>query len=347
MKKIILLFAVAFSGTLAFAQVKLTMKDFPKAWEKYINGRDTSFSTKISITPNDTNATWDFSTLSADQHDTLKYAKAQDQPNSSHYPDANVYSISSLSKTETYTQIDSTGSWIYLANPFDTTGLAPAIKIHTINLPLQYGGKVSDSFQVIQTLPIDTIPLLDSVRITVKATSYSEVDGWGLLKLLGKNYPDVLRLKVWNDQKISIEIHSPFTKKWSAAPFAIPSRKTGASYLFWAPNEGDKLMELATDSNGDVTRATYREGAVLSVSNISAIQELLVYPNPAHHNIQFTCTETSSINIYNSEGRLVKSQVKLVPGLNTLSLENMEQGIYYYSGTTQKGQAVGGKFIKE
>jgi len=348
MKKILFLTTTILCAVSAFSQVTLNLSDLPKAWEKYMYARDTSFSSSVSAGAGGTNQVWDYSTLfSANEYDTIKYSRAKDNAKYSQYPNATLVSYSTLGKSESFMKIDATGSWSYFANPLDTTGTSPIIQLHTMNLPMTYGGKVDDSFKLVQTIAVDTIPFLDSIRISVSNISHTFIDGWGQLKLPNKTYSNCLRMKVWNDQVVKIEIHSPFTKKWSAAPFAPPSNGANPQYLFWSPGEGDKVLQMNADSNNNIQRAEYREGAVLGLNAVANISSNNVYPNPGTNIIYVNCEENQQLNIYNAEGKQVLYNTKLLKGINTINISNLENGIYFYSGTATNGTVINGKFLKQ
>ncbi len=348
MKKILFFTTSILCAMSAFSQVTIKLSDFPKAWEKYIFARDTSFSSAVSAGAGGTNQVWDFTTLfTADLHDTVKYSRAVDHPKHAQYPEATLYSTSSLRMNDDFLKADSTGVWSYFANPLDSSGKAPVIKVHSLNLPMTYGAKVDDSFKIIQTIPVDTIPFLDSIRITVNYISHTFIDAWGQLKLPNKTYPNILRMKIWNDQKVKVEIHSPFTKKWSVAPFAPPSSPPTSQYLFWAPGEGDKVLDMRADSNNNIQSAEYREGAVLGLHTIASTLNGNIYPNPATNMIYINCEENQTLNIYNAEGKQVLYNTKLYKGINTINIAAFESGIYFYKGITYNGITVEGRFLKQ
>ncbi|MDZ4756885.1 MAG: T9SS type A sorting domain-containing protein [Bacteroidota bacterium] len=347
MKRILLFTTTLLCAVSAFSQVKLNQNDFPKAWEKYILARDTSFSSGVSIGAGGTNQVWDYSAVfGADLYDTLKYSRASDHPKYAQFPEANLVSVSSRNKSESFIKIDSTGVWSYFGNPLDPSANALVLKVHTLNMPMTYGGKVIDSFKFVQSIPVDTIPFLDSVRISVNVISYTDVDAWGQLKLPNKTYTNCLRLKTWNDQKIKIEIHNTFTKSWTNAPFAPPSPNTNPSYLFFAQGEGDKVLELSADSNNNISRADYRSSSVLGINNVISATNTNIYPNPANNIIYINCDANQQINIYNAEGKQVLSNTKLYKGINTLNIADLENGIYFYRGITNTGGAIEGRFVK-
>ena len=69
---------------------------------------------------------------------------------------------------------------------------------------------------------------------------------------------------------------------------------------------------------------------------------IMLYPNPAKYNLTVQTSETINlINIYNSTGQLVQTEIK-----NTFSVQNLPAGIYFLQAQTENGISIM-KFIKE
>ncbi|WP_299208332.1 FG-GAP-like repeat-containing protein [uncultured Dokdonia sp.] len=97
------------------------------------------------------------------------------------------------------------------------------------------------------------------------------------------------------------------------------------------------------DSN---TSLTIVEGeGLLSVDNVTRIEEFTLFPNPASAQINFTLhpeAQTSTIFVYDVLGRQVLSQNTKVTGTQSIDISNLKSGVYFVSvGTTVQ------KFIKK
>jgi hypothetical protein len=345
MKKV-LLFMLGLSLVVgASAQVTLNVSDFPKVWEKYIFGRDTSFSSGIKPGSAGTNQVWDFSTVfSADYTDTVSYSRASDHPNGGMYAGANLVANSN-EDGEQFMQMDSVGVWRFIEIPLDTANITVS-KVHVAKMPLTYLDVVSDSFSFNQTDAVDTIPFLDSFRVVIKVKTTTTVDGWGQLKLPTKNYSDVLRMQVKSEFITKIEIHNKITKSWTAAPFNPPAQAPEYNYTFFGKGEGDKLLEVSVDTNGNMDDATFRTGQSLGMAAYNKV-ELNIYPNPANDVLNIISNEQANINIYAADGKLVSNGLSIKGGSNTLNVADYKSGIYFFSGVTQKGSAIEGRFVKQ
>jgi len=81
----------------------------------------------------------------------------------------------------------------------------------------------------------------------------------------------------------------------------------------------------------------------LSVSDFDDIQ-LVIYPNPATHTINFKTKEgQNQVSIFNSLGQIVK-QVTVLAG--SMDVSDLQNGIYFLQLETLEGRAIQ-KFIKE
>lgn len=63
---------------------------------------------------------------------------------------------------------------------------------------------------------------------------------------------------------------------------------------------------------------------------------LNIYPNPTSSRINFQCNEKGSIDIYNSNGRIIL-RGRVIQGVNTLSLPENCRGLFLLQLTTEKG----------
>ena len=69
----------------------------------------------------------------------------------------------------------------------------------------------------------------------------------------------------------------------------------------------------------------------MSTDEIETALEYSVYPNPAADVLNISVSENNtSISIYDIVGKNI-SEMKLVNGNNTLNIENLNAGVYFYS----------------
>lgn len=346
MKKYYLTLLTSLLIYLTNAQITLKRSDFPKLWDKYAYAYDTNFMSKTPAGIGGANQKWDFTNiLTSAFTDTVFYTNAADHPDKTTYPEANLVSSSTFDG-ETFLKIDSSGTWVYNSFPLDTSGKTSIIKMKIAQFPLNYLDSFTDSFQFQQSMKIDTIPFVDSVRFSITTLFTNTVDAWGELKIPGKT-ANCLRLKTVIEPKTKIEIHIKLTNTWTKAP--IPGLDFGpekqTSYRFLGQGEGDYLMQAEVDSNNDIVTASYR---IYSNTNIQTPQlnSILIFPNPAEKHISIISKEKYTMNIFNIEGKIVKSEINLFEGINNIDISNLESGLYFYKGMNINGNIIEGKFNK-
>ncbi len=118
--------------------------------------------------------------------------------------------------------------------------------------------------------------------------------------------------------------------------------------------DGGCIVVGSTNSNdGDVT-AGYGNGDfwVVKLSDVSGIKEsnsspsiLSIYPNPTYREITIQTPQTSTIEIFNLEGQILKT-LPNAPPTTTIDVSGLPAGIWFIKATTEKGTEVR-KFIRE
>ena len=101
------------------------------------------------------------------------------------------------------------------------------------------------------------------------------------------------------------------------------------------------IFFLKLDRNGNIT-------GLVGINEIIKQSEILVYPNPAKEIINFEMGmyEGYKLNIINSMGQTVKEQ-NVTSGKNTVYIQTLTKGIYFYNLINNKGKVISGKFMKE
>ena len=77
--------------------------------------------------------------------------------------------------------------------------------------------------------------------------------------------------------------------------------------------------------------------------------EILVYPNPSSNIIHFSINaenQASNLELYSFEGKKVANH-QLQGGTNTINIEHLPNGIYFYKVSLDKAQIGTGKFVKQ
>ncbi len=98
---------------------------------------------------------------------------------------------------------------------------------------------------------------------------------------------------------------------------------------------------LKVDRNGNVVGS-------LGINEKIKQSDILVYPNPVRENITFNTGMYSNyqLSIFNALGQTVLQQ-HCNSSQNTFSIQDFQQGMYYYRLLTDHGKVISGKFVKE
>ena len=102
---------------------------------------------------------------------------------------------------------------------------------------------------------------------------------------------------------------------------------------------GPVVRALALDANDAIwvatsTGVTKISEPVLSVSNVSANSEMIVYPNPATSIINIDTDSHELISIFNSFGQTVLS-IETTQGFNNIDISMLANGLYFIKGTSK------------
>ena len=113
---------------------------------------------------------------------------------------------------------------------------------------------------------------------------------------------------------------------------------------------GSDFMLVNTDNIDDVFHGIEvditRKGTISSIDNDSENSETLIFPNPTAAIISWNKNiVTDEIVIYNSKGQVVSNINK--PENNSLSLMNLEKGMFYIVFLQEKKRVLTKKVIKE
>lgn len=118
----------------------------------------------------------------------------------------------------------------------------------------------------------------------------------------------------------------------------LMAKGSNSQYSYSLPqNEGLAFYRIQmVDDNGNNSNSNIIRLSINGNSKIS----LSVYPNPAEDYIYVNANAAGDINIYNTRGRLIKTE-KIYPGLNKIKLRSLNPGIYFI-----RSKEASVKFIK-
>jgi len=369
MRKSLLLWAFLALPSLAlFAQPTLTNSIFPAAGDVF--ERSTSLSSfdslALAITPASNQAqTWNFTSLRTENfsRDSVEAANRPD------FPTADIQQPF-FGQAQVFIDISSTKmEYVAGALGFGTIAFSGLFNdpLEIQRAPLNYGDSYTDSYQLLISEHIDSVPNLrqlidslglpidpDSIRINLEGDYESEVDAFGTCELPDSSYT-VLRQHTVNYSDVQIEAYfvTPFGAGWQdisitiAGQLPIPLTDTTEQFSFIAEDEGMPVARLTTNKDNQAVEAAEFKGqrqigtAVQSLS----VQEFRLYPQPAQNAVYLELELLQApYQLYNLQGQLLQTG-QWQQG-TSLSLSNLPAGPYLLRLQDEKGQLYQQMLIK-
>jgi len=164
-------------------------------------------------------------------------------------------------------------------------------------------------------------------RVTYQRIRRHHTEGWSDEVCDDVMCFDIGNINIWNRPLnplliISANDSSVFT------PFTYPNGNNGCSIYTY-------IIKYGNDEQfADSVQVTYTVDGVdcfLSDNEIETSLEYSVYPNPANSVLNISIFENNtSISLFDLVGKTV-TEMELVNGNNTLNIENLNAGVYFYS----------------
>ncbi len=305
------------------------------------------------------NQTWDFTDLSADMTDSIRFGVAGWYPGHENFPLANIAMVYYSDENE-ISFLDITPAAVTMYGNYsmtDTGNFSTKMNMRLITFPSTYNTSFSDvnifdAFSFPLGFDPDSagpIPFIDSVQIRIQYNTKSTIDGWGTMKTpLG----DFAALK-----QTTQNISSPLIKMFSngigfdvpvsmLALFEgqIPEGDTSYTVNFWT-NDATVGFPLVTY---DYTNADNSASSVdwltakPQSSSIRSVQTspIHVYPNPAADYIDvISPADNGSLTIMDMSGKILIEQA--VERHSRVQIGHLSRGMYML----QLSDAVNGKLI--
>jgi hypothetical protein len=336
MKKIYALL-VALLPLVSTAQT-LTQADLPGIGTAWQLGTDSTYTQPIPA--GGTNQTWDYSTLQNLEFDTLGFISPVGTPYAVTFTSSNLAGYDQASGNYTYFSSNNTG--LYL----DGVGTPASNFIYNPSqlyfpVPFTYGNTRS-TFSKIQ---IDTVYLGNTGRVVIRTNSTFEADGSGTLIIPSGTHNSVLRIKETDLRYDSIYA----LVLGNYVPISGTATQTTAYNFVQPGNPIALLMTLNADSLGqNATSSSYYTGlSILNVPTNPAKKNHTAYPNPSSEGINFNLSSLGSVEymeIFDANGRLVKSFSAKEMENGTISTETFKNGNYLFS-IKAGNKTISGTFI--
>jgi hypothetical protein len=107
-----------------------------------------------------------------------------------------------------------------------------------------------------------------------------------------------------------------------------------------------------TDACGNITTATHTVNVTTAtgIESVGLNNSVSIYPNPIHDNVTVTVdgkTENYYFNIYNIQGKLVRSVQGTTGTSLKVNTQDFSHGMYFYKIELNSGASKSGKLIVE
>jgi hypothetical protein len=132
----------------------------------------------------------------------------------------------------------------------------------------------------------------------------------------------------------SLYLYTPSTNSWFTIPHALPSARKGASVAISEGIYTGINFGLGIDS----TNTRYNDWWFL-LYDVTAIEEIyseniLIYPNPASHEIR--TNSNGMLSIYDVNGKVILRAIASSEG--SVNISSLAKGVYYIKLQTDIGQ---------
>ncbi len=308
--------------------------------------------------PAGANQSWDFSAL-ADQPITIQqYGEPGNFEWSEFYPDADL--TEQFGGISTFYQLDNNGlrdlgfgGELPVLQTTFALAITPSPALRYLEFPLTYQDTYTDTAFFLRGFTVAELGLpipifADSVRQTRRTIRTVEVDGHGSLTLPTSSHSDVLRLRITEFYRDSIEVkwNGTWVEEIPGLPDVFENElfDTLNIYHFWEKGTGSELLSAYLDnSNTPDYRGVRYYSENYTVSNRDealSSSDLQLYPNPTDARVQLIHDAgIAQVRVLNLTGQVLESHALSQPARHiTLSLVDYPNGLYLIETQTPDGQ---------
>jgi hypothetical protein len=303
---------------------------------------------EIAIQIGGANKTWDFSSLTKEEEDTIFFFNRDWVPALKNLPISANTVVTFANEPGSYILLNKSTSGLETVGSADDDGMGSyevfPFRSSIMKFPMTYNTVLKDSVSQVEftyELGFDPdgqgpAPKIDSIRVSSKTVNKFTGLGWGKVKLSNNVMVDAVMVEKeeilspsyaafvfgrWNnltarqisDLELDNTIDSSYEHSWwsNKSEYGFPL----ATYNF---NKGDSKTSYISHMQGEL------QATSVSSQNTNQIS---FYPNPASSTIQINgLSNTSAVaHVYDMNGKLVFTQA-LNNGI--ISLENITSGVY-------------------
>src|SRR5690606_30397256 len=96
----------------------------------------------------------------------------------------------------------------------------------------------------------------------------------------------------------------------------------------------------------NVGEISYRSASLVSVKNLAEKQAANLYPNPAQNQFQIEADQAGTLQMYDLQGKLVKTQTPVTAGTNYFEMNELLTGQYVVVIVYEDGSSTVNRIVK-
>lgn len=324
------------------AQVVIERPDVSYPGQTFQFHTDTGYVLPAGFNSPGTGKRWDFSNAV----NSSSFSTIYMEPNASNGGDtvANCnLVIKDNDNYEEYSYLNATDSGLYLLGQnFDFNGMNPEFEPRMIIFPLAINAAWVDSLvtDTVMTGADAGFPVFDSVRLEVRFSISNFADAEGML-LLPSDSSESIRLRSIVKYNLIGSGYTSITG-WNQL---YADNSTDTNWVFMNKKGGHFGANLTDLSNGK-GKLEYRSASLVNVKRVSENSSLQVYPNPTQQVLNLTADQNGTLNIYDMQGKLVKKDLRINEGNNSIQTDFLVTGRYIAVIQYQDGTYSSVKIVK-
>lgn len=312
--------------TVTYSQITITSQQVPAAGTNIVMSIDDAPTGVNPGTPGP-NQAWDFTALSEDETETLKYYHPSSTPFPNYFPDANL-ALTADDTMYSYMHVDA-ASWVIQGVAGQTEGVIFSFDIVPdaimANFPFSYGDQFSQDYSYNWYLAFGE----DSARFKSSVSTTVDVDAWGSVSIAIGTY-DALRVK-------TAEIHIDSTWfKFGGTWILKDASTTLSNYYAWYtdhPTVGIELVTIYYDESWETPdEADFFKDSFVGIGQQEKQAGLTVYPSPASDYVTVATTHAlaGTFRIFELSGKFILEE-EISQGKNKINVSALRTGMYIYS----------------
>lgn len=363
MRKILLATLLLGLSQLVQAQITVTNAAFYAAGDSISLGVLDS-AVGLTMGPAGTDQVWDFSGLTPDEVVGFSIRPASQGSAFGSFPNAQLVSSSPFG--ETYYQVSASamsnlgfvGSFgLPLGQALTPRYTPPLVEQRA---PMAYFDVNTTNSALQVTFPASFLPdtLLagapftpDSIRFSQTLTRLDVVDGWGVLKVPGKEYPVLReRRQTISDTKVEVLVGFLWLDLSTLLPLPGLGQDTTLTFHFFTNGVKGPLavFEVEPSAPSQVIAVQYQDQIITSLHQpVRLAERLFRGPVPANDLLRFDLgilDRPATIEILNIQGQLLR-RVESGPGLAEISVSGLPAGTCFYRITDASGLLESGTLL--